>query len=224
MKKIIKNRLHGYHFNSKFWQTYKSNLSPLPNNCFDIAVGMLLGDATMYHVSKNAYIKFEQGWQQKAFVYHLFDVFGDYCFMTGPKERFNKDQSLKSYWFKTFSFPDFTRLYNIFYEKNGETRKKCVKPGLINNHLTPIGLAYWIMCDKSRQKDGKTLILHTQSFDFLENNLLSCELNKKFGFSSRVKTHKKIYYVIEIPKENYILLSIMVSPYIIKSMRYKIID
>lgn len=83
-----KNRQDGHHFNSKFWQTYKSNLKPLPNTCFDIAVGMVLGDATMYHVSREAYIKFEQGWQQKEFVYHLFDVFGDYCFMTEPKERF----------------------------------------------------------------------------------------------------------------------------------------
>ena len=164
MTKSIKNRKDGHHFNSKFWQTYKTTLSPLPNICFEIAVGMLLGDATMYHVSREAYIKYEQGLQQKVFVDHLFDVFGEYCFMTGPKERLNRDQTPKSYWFKTFSFPDFTRLYLLFYEKAGDRRIKSIKKGLILNQLTPRGLAYWIMSDGSLQKDGKTMILHTQGF------------------------------------------------------------
>lgn len=120
MKKIIKNRKNGHHFNSKFWQTYKSSLPPLSNTCFEIGVGMMLGDATMYHVSREAYIKFEQSVQQKPFVEHLFHVFGDYCFMTEPKQRVNRDQTVKSYWFKTFSFPDFTRLYLLFYKKAGD--------------------------------------------------------------------------------------------------------
>jgi hypothetical protein len=230
MKKIIKNQRNGHHFNSKFWQTYKSNLPPLPNTCFDIGVGMLLGDATMYHVSREAYIKFEQGWKQKAFVYHLFDMFCVYCFMAEPSKRYSllsdkkdkKEQTIKSYWFKTFSSADFTRLYNLFYEKIGDKRRKCVKKGLIINHLTPRGLAYWIMCDGSLQKDGKTLILHTQGFDLSENTLLSFELNQKFNLCSQVKKHKQKYYVIEIPKQDYAVLYNLVSEYMIPTMRYKI--
>jgi len=183
---------------------------------------MVLGDATMYHVSREAYIKFEQGWQQKEFIFHLFDVFGDYCFMTEPKSRFDKSQILKSYWFKTFSFPYFTRLYHLFYKKRDDKTQKCVENGLILNHLTPQGLAYWIMCDGSLQKDGKTLILHTQGFNFSENTLLSCELNEKFGLSTYTKKHKEKYYVIEIPKQDYDALSNLVGDYLIPSMRYKI--
>ncbi len=84
---------------------------------------MILGDATMYYRSCNALIKFEQGAKQKEFLFHLFDVFSGYCFMSEPGTRFKKDKSVKSYWFKTFSFPDFTRLFFLFHE----TRKKSWK-------------------------------------------------------------------------------------------------
>ena len=157
MTKSIKNTLYGYHFNSKYWQNYKLNLPKLPENCLNISVGMILGDATMYHVSREAYINFEQGWKQEEFLYHLFDIFSNYCFMQQPSIRLDNNQKLKSYWFKTFSFPDFSILYNLFYEN----KKKIVRVGLIKNYLTPIGFAYWIMCDGSLQKDGKTLIIHT---------------------------------------------------------------
>lgn len=128
LKKTIKNSLDGYHFNSKHWQTFKKSLPPLPQKSFDIAVGMLLGDATMYHVSREALIKFEQGWKQKEFCFHLFDVFYDYCFMKKPEIRYDKDgETIKSYWFKTFSFPDFTLLYTLFYSYRGKKRIKIIK-------------------------------------------------------------------------------------------------
>ena len=43
----------------------KKTLPKLPQDSFDIAVGMILGDATMYYVSREALIKFEQGVKQK---------------------------------------------------------------------------------------------------------------------------------------------------------------
>jgi hypothetical protein len=35
-------------------------------------------------------------------------------------------------------------------------------------------------------KKTKTMILHTQSYTYAENKILSKELNKKFGFRSEV--------------------------------------
>lgn len=183
---------------------------------------MLLGDATMYHVSREAYIKFEQERHQKLFADHLFEIFNQYCFMPAPKERLNRDQTLKSYWFKTFSFPDFTRLYLLFYQKQGNRRLKSIKKGLVLKELTPRGLAYWIMSDGSLQKDGKTMILNTQGFSHSENLILSDELNEKFGLCSHVIPHKKIYFVIEIPGQDYALVYDLVSDFMIPSMRYKI--
>lgn len=144
MTKTINNRLYGHHFNSKYWQSQKSKLPPLPTIAFETAVGMVLGDATMYHVSREAYIKFEQGWKQKPFIDHLFEVFRSYSFMQQPRTRYNREQNPKSYWFKTFSFPDFTTLFQLFYEKKDEQQKlkwrKSVKKGVILDNLTARGL------------------------------------------------------------------------------------
>lgn len=84
----INNYKNGYHLNSKYWQNYKKTLPLLPKHCFQIAFGIILGDASIYKVSNQAYIKFEQGYKQKAFLQHLFDNFKTYCFMNTPGKRF----------------------------------------------------------------------------------------------------------------------------------------
>ena len=40
----------------------------------EVAVAMVLSDATMYKVSTHALIKFEQGYLQKDFLFHLFNL------------------------------------------------------------------------------------------------------------------------------------------------------
>jgi hypothetical protein len=49
------------------------------------------------------------------------------------------------------------------------------------------------MGDGSLQNDKKSMILHTQSYSQAENLILSSELNKKFGFESKVISHKNKY-------------------------------
>jgi hypothetical protein len=48
------------------------------------------------------------------------------------------------------------------------------------------------MGDGSLQKDKKSRILHTHSYTYTENKILSKELNEKFGFNSEVIPHKNI--------------------------------
>lgn len=105
-------------FNSKYWQDYKKTLPALPPHLREIAVGMILGDAGMHRVSREASIKFEQGKIQRDFVFHLFECFRTSCFMSKPGERLCKKSTLvKSSCFKTFSHPEFTHLYTLFYTK-----------------------------------------------------------------------------------------------------------
>ena len=56
----------------------------MPLNLKEIAIGMILSDATMYKVSKNALIKFEQGYLQEQFLKYIFELFKLYCFMDEP--------------------------------------------------------------------------------------------------------------------------------------------
>lgn len=219
--KAIKNTRDGYHLNSPYWQKFKANLPNLPKHLFDVAVGMVLSDATMYRVSTHALLKFEQGYAQKAFIDHLFSLFQSYCFMEEPGIRMDiskgpRSGQVKSYWFKTFSFHSFTVLWNLFYVEG----KKVIGKGLVLNHVTDVSLAYWIMGDGSL--DGQTMILHTQGFTKEENNIISEELNIKFGLHSEVIPHKHKYYVVRIPYTDGPKLSALISPHMLPMFKHKI--
>ena len=220
--KGIRNTKDGFHLNSKYWQQYKSNLPPISQRLHEIAIGMILSDATMYKKSKEALIKFEQGYLQEAFLFHLFETFKDYCWMVEPGKRITltgpRKGQVKSLWFKTFSHHSFTKIWDLFYVHGVKTIKK----GLISDHLTALGLAYWVMADGSLNKD-KTVILHTQSYTQEENFILVNELNSLFGFNAKVVPHKDKYWVIRFSSKDSQVLCALIKPYIIPSMEYKII-
>lgn len=181
---------------------------------------MLLGDATMYKVSKNALIKFEQGYLQESFINHLFALYKEYTFMTEPGKRLElhhpvRKGLIKSYWFKTFSHETFNSLWETFYI-NG---KKQIPDTL---ELSAECISYWIMCDGSLAKDKETMILHTQSYNLEDNQKLSLMLNKQWELDSSVIPHKEKYYVILIPKKNSNLLKSIITPHIFEEMKYKI--
>lgn len=58
MKKYINNIKNNHHLNSKYMQHYKKIC--VPKHIFDRAVSMILGDASIYKMSREAYIKFIQ--------------------------------------------------------------------------------------------------------------------------------------------------------------------
>jgi len=230
LNKEIRNTRDGYHLNSKYWQEHKKKLPYLPAELFQIAVGMILSDACMYKVSNHALIKFEQGYIQEEFLFHLFFLFKDYCFMIEPGKRIqlygDRIGLIKSLWFKTFSHVYFDYLWELFYKSSCFARKKktaikFINKGLISNHLTERGLAYWVMGDGSLNK--KSMILHTQSYLEEENLILSKELNDKFGFKTKTVPHKNKYWVINFSTEDTVLLSKLIKPYIIPSMIYKLL-
>lgn len=167
LAKEIKNYRDGYHLNSKYClcprtagpleQEWKKKLPALPKELKEIAIGMILSDACMYKKSNHALIKFEQGYIQEEFLIHLFSLFKSYCFMVEPGKRIDlygeRKGLIKSFWFKTFSFYSFDEIWNLFYIKSNDKAIKTIQKGLILNHLTDRGLAYWIIGDGSLQKD-----------------------------------------------------------------------
>lgn len=91
MKKI-KNILKGHHVNSRYWQDWKKQRPTLNKNLFQLCIGIVLSDATIYHISKEAYIKFEQGHIQKEFIEHLFIKMKEYTFMENYSIRYTKNK------------------------------------------------------------------------------------------------------------------------------------
>ena len=77
---------------------------------------------------------------------------------------------------RTRSLPLFTEYYNLFYF-NGVK----VIPNNIGDLLTPLGLAHWIMQDRSYHKVSKGVALCTDSFQKEEIQLLLSVLQKNFN-------------------------------------------
>lgn len=199
MTKSINNKKDGFHVNSKYWKSYKKGLpNVLPQNLFEVCVGILLGDATLYKtVNSGVKLKIEQGYKHEQYVQHLFCLFKHWTFYEKPFQYIPKntqDFQVKSVSFKTFAHPAFNSLWDLFMENS----KKVYKKGTIQNHLTLNGFCYWVADDGSLHKT-KSIILHTQCFTHKENLCISEELNAKFNFSTKVIVHKKKYWVIYIP-------------------------
>jgi hypothetical protein len=138
------------------------------------------------------------------------------------KERSFLDKKTKvkysSVSFATLSFPCFNFYKSLFY--NSENIK--IVPSNIQNLLTPIGLAYWIMDDGSIQNKG--LHLNTYSFTHEDTLVLKRTLENMFGYNTlKCSIHKhnkgeRIY----IWEESMDLLRSKISQFMHKDMLYKI--
>lgn len=153
------------------------NLSP---DLKAILVGLLLGDLYARKRTKtgNTLLMFEQGTVHKDYIYHLYDLFSNYC-RTAPKLKTRAPDKrtgviYSSISFQTYSLPCFNELFHMFYL---EGRK--VVPSNIAELLTPLSLAYLICDDGSWAKSLKRVVLYTNSFTLEEVNLLAQVINAK---------------------------------------------
>jgi hypothetical protein len=237
MKNINNNKLN---YKSIYWQKWKLSQPNLNDFKNSVAIGMILSDASLSLHGKYAYLKFEQSKIQYPFIHNLWRLFNNYTFMNeiGIRYKNNEIKSPhgprggRSFYFKTFTHPTFSYLYNLFYINGKKTINKVpTGPHLegpvdfILNNVNEISLAYWIMGDGSLNKRDKILTLHTESFSKESNEIISKELNEKFNLNSKVgisKSKNKIYYMIYIPRKDLNNIKILSNIYIISSMKYKI--
>jgi hypothetical protein len=154
-----------------------------------------------------------------------------YCSSLIPKlvkksEKVNdrrKDKNITrfNYRLTLFTFTSFHWIFKSFYyKKNGVTIKRI--PEWIEEYITPLGLAHWIMQDGSRQK-GQGINLATHSFTEQECIFLSKILNNKFNLkTSIIKTGHEGQWRISVKKESMSVLASIVSVYILPEMQYKL--
>ena len=123
---------------------------------------------------------------------HVLNLFKPYLSETFKlKEKTFKDNrtnnTYKSVNFATLSLPCFNQYKSLFYKNN-----KKIVPINIQELLTPIGLAYWIMDDGSIQNKG--LHLNTYAFNSEDVLKLKSTLENMFGNNSlkcSIHKHKK---------------------------------
>lgn len=211
----------GHHLNSTHWQQWKAQQPPLDIYLQHVLLGICLGDAHVFRTSTHAAIKFEQGALQKDFVYHLFTLLQNWRWITHLGIRYTSCGTIKSYWFKTFSHSEFTPYYISLYP-NGCT-SRCVPVTCLQRiGLSPIVLAYWMICDGSLHRDGRTLTLHTQCWNREQQTILQDMFYSTYGWKVHCRRHKGRYWVLEIPARYSQECARYSSPWILESIAYKI--
>jgi len=201
---------------------YKDNLK-LSSFLKEALIGLILGDVfvSKYGRYKNARLVFDQSKDKHSdYLYYLYNLFEPFV-GTEPKLTNRKPDSrtgliYNSLIFRTFSLPCFNEYHFMFYP-NG----KKIIPLNIEEHLTEIGLAFWIMDDGGKNTHGD-LILHTNSYTLEEVELLISVLNNKFNLFSKIYKRSINQWAILIPKKELPKVRKLVSNYIHSSMEYKI--
>ena len=195
----------------------------LPSNLKDILIGLILGDIYLqkWTPNGNPNLQFEQGLINKEYVFHLYDLFKNYCNFAPkiherkPDPRTNKVYS--SVRFNTLSLPCFNELYDLFYPGDHK-----IIPLNISDLLTPIGLAYFSMDDGNKSRNN--FIFNTNSYTLQEVELLSSVLKDKFNLDCTLQKYStnKNQYRVNIRTKSVPLFKTLVSPYFHDSMRYKL--
>lgn len=212
---------HGYHLNSRYWQQWKLQRPPLAPYLQHCLLGICLGDAHVFRSSRHAALKFEQGAHQYEFIQHLFILFQQWRWMPTLGIRYTSTGDIKSYWFKTFSHPEFTPYYTALYPV-GHTSRQIPTMCLHRLGLSPIVLAYWIICDGSLHRDGRTLTLHTQCWTYTQQQELVSLFYTFYGWHVQCRRHKNKYWVLEIPAPYSDACARYISPWILPSFAYKV--
>lgn len=192
---------------------------------YDIALGCLLGDASIQSQDKGQTyrLKFQQSDNlHRDYLFNLYGVFDEWC-LSPPKF----DSTRKMWSFQTISHSDFKKLAELFIlNQSGVKCKKHIKPLLVEKHLTPLGLAYWFMDDGGKSSYNKDYVrkgfsFNTHGFEKSEVELLSQGLQTKFGLECWLKPNKR-KHIIVISAKSYEKMMLLIDEFIIPSMRHKL--
>ncbi len=160
----------------------------------EILVGLMLGNLTCQKqiLQKNPTFRFTQGMNHKEYLFHLFELFQNYCSKAPKKCNILPDKRTRKYYtyivFYTCSLPCFIPLYELFYVDG----KKIVPPN-IGELLTPLGLCYWISHAGHFFQKDRAIILSTQGFSPREVELLVKVLTDKFNLKCSINKSGKVF-------------------------------
>ena len=234
------NKLHLYVIPNLFFIKSRTKaicrIGPHNIDILSVLICGLLGDwwGNKLNTLSGSSVRFmiEQSVSNSAYIHHLTNLFFNWGYSSylvpklikkneGENDKgLNKSIIRFNYRLTLFTFSSLMWIYESFYIKvNGKVIKKV--PSWIEEYITPIGLAHWIMQDGSRQKE-QGIYIATHSFTYEECIFLSQILNRKFNLKSTVvKSGFKNQWRISIWKESMPILVALVKPYIIDEMKYK---
>jgi ubiquinol-cytochrome c reductase cytochrome b subunit len=186
-----------------------------------ILIGSLLGDSYAEKHGCGTRFCFQQEHSNNAYLlwFHSFISKLGYCNPLTPKilTRLGKGGKIRQLSrFKTFTFTNFNWIQEAFYLNNIK-----VVPEMVENFLSPLALAVWIMDDGCIVSSG--LKIASNSFSKIEVLRLCNILQRKFKLKATIiSAGKPNQYNIYISKYSIKTLTNIVGQYMHPSMYYKL--
>lgn len=133
-----------------------------------------------------------------------------------------KVNALPYYQVRSFTFSSLSYNYYQWYkvDSTGVTVKGLPPQAYLEQYLTPLGLAIWIMGDGSGMRDGGFKI-SSHSFTQAQNELLCKLLWDKYKIYATVLNEQNKYSYIRVWKRSVPSLFSLVKPYLLPSCEYK---
>ncbi len=188
-------------------------------------MGSLLGDASIRKSGeKTQAIRWNHGQVQEDYVIHKYEVLQE--FATRPPF-VTENPGYGDFWvvLTLKALPIFHSMYTLLRPQGSE--RKTVTVEFLNEITHPIALAWWFMDDGSRQKDKNFAAISTNSFSEEEVNILCNWLTIRWGVAAKPCLVKhsssgNFSHIIIIPRDGYIALMDLITPFIPDCMQYKV--
>jgi ubiquinol-cytochrome c reductase cytochrome b subunit len=193
-------------------------IGPHNIDVISVIIGNMLGDGWGENRVNNTRFHIHMGSPNVEYLMWLHKFFSErgYCSSSTPKlaRNINKGNVVYfSYKFRTWTYSSLNWIYHAFYADavGGSGKKIKVIPTNIEELLTPLTLAIWIMDDGGKHPSG--MILSTYCFSMKDMILLQKALHTKFDIETNVLL-RKAGPIIYIPKSQLPKLSKIVAPYV----------
>lgn len=192
----------------------------LNNDFISIIYASLLSNSNAIRNNKGTKILFYQESSHNDYLLYFHSLIANlgYCNTNIPKiiTKLNKKGNIKKVIiFETWTYNQLNIIYNKWYNNNIK-----IIPNNINEYLTPLTLAIWIMNNSYKYKSN-IILLNSNNFTYNEIILLINILKSKYNLNCYIYKLNNNYNIC-IDKESKKDLRNIIKSYIISSMKYKI--
>lgn len=192
----------------------------------EIMCGLMLGDGHIRLNGHYALLSVQQ--THPELVNKLWEICSTLNMVINPVKTLKRSNWKTIYYFQTLTMPYFSNLRQIWYPVLNGIGTKSI-PANIDNLLTPLAFAHWIMGDGGFDGHGRgagRVTLSTNNFTQDEVKILQNTLLSKFNIESSLQTSKNSDpirgYAIRIPARCLDNLRSIVGIHIYPSLKYKI--
>lgn len=203
-------------------------IGPHSHEVLSILIGSLLGDGHMEKDGQGSKFCFYQKGAHIEYVLWLHRILLEhgYCKENLPQVKSRiirkEGETTIHYYcrFRTYTFSSFNWIYEGFYGKK-ELRGKVI-PSFVEEYLSPIALAIWIM-DDGGWINNRGIKISTNCFSLSEVKFLASILEKKYGLKVAIHSAGATnQYYIYLPKSNLPILIPLIEAHMHPIFLYKL--